>query len=104
MAEEKKEDEKTDEQKEADKEPDRLLKGVMRVGLLSEGLLLKGDTEVRFVTNLIEITKIEIITSISGASRGAVLADSDSASARGSGQTHARALSGKYTNRHAYAN
>ena len=58
MAEEKKEDEKTDEQKEADKEPDRLLKGVMRVGLLSEGLLLKGDTEVRFITRLIEIAKI----------------------------------------------
>lgn len=30
----------------ADAQPDRILKGVMRVGLLAKGLLLKTDREV----------------------------------------------------------
>lgn len=32
-------------------QPDRILKGVMRVGLLAKGLLLKTDREVYYIIN-----------------------------------------------------
>lgn len=38
----------------AAQEKDRLLKGVMRVGMLSKGLLLKDDTEVDFFRTYFE--------------------------------------------------